>query len=127
MADVCIYGVMMLTGATVEPFGSFVSNLYSKWGDLDISVELSGSLDSSPAKRKKQTFLKDIQKALRRRGNMVSSMFLYCVLLLPDVQHFLFSIVCVLGCSSSLFFNQVPFAFVLYVSIDPRHIFLSIY
>ncbi|RZC58932.1 hypothetical protein C5167_006228 [Papaver somniferum] len=29
-----------LKGATVEPFGSFVSNLYSRWGDLDISIEI---------------------------------------------------------------------------------------
>ncbi|KAJ4976656.1 hypothetical protein NE237_001762 [Protea cynaroides] len=35
-------------GATIEPFGSFVSCLYSKWSDLDISVEVpSGSFVSS--------------------------------------------------------------------------------
>ncbi|KAM7262832.1 hypothetical protein ACFE04_000515 [Oxalis oulophora] len=29
-----------LRGATVEPFGSFLANLFSRWGDLNISIEL---------------------------------------------------------------------------------------
>ncbi|XP_026418992.1 protein HESO1-like [Papaver somniferum] len=56
-------------GATVEPFGSFVSNLYTRWGDLDISIEIPcGDLVSTMVKNKKQKFLKEITKALRKRG-----------------------------------------------------------
>ncbi|KAJ4973002.1 hypothetical protein NE237_006176 [Protea cynaroides] len=55
-------------GATIEPFGSFVSRLYSKWSDLDISVEVpSGSFVSSARKRQKLHFLMDIQRALWNR------------------------------------------------------------
>ncbi|KAI3913732.1 hypothetical protein MKW98_011793 [Papaver atlanticum] len=58
-----------LKGATVEPFGSFVSNLYTKWGDLDISIEVPcDSLVSSTDKTNKQNFLREIRKVLRRRG-----------------------------------------------------------
>ncbi|KAF9593966.1 hypothetical protein IFM89_026509 [Coptis chinensis] len=58
-------------GATVEPFGSFVSNLYSRWGDLDISIELpSGSLVSPTGKKRKQRLLRDILRALQRRGSV---------------------------------------------------------
>ncbi|KAH1196670.1 Protein HESO1 [Glycine max] len=56
-------------GATVEPFGSFVSNLFTRWGDLDISIELSNGLHiSSAGKKQKQTFLGDVLKALRMKG-----------------------------------------------------------
>ncbi|KAI3888222.1 hypothetical protein MKX03_029013 [Papaver bracteatum] len=56
-------------GATVEPFGSFVSDLYTRWGDLDISIEIPcGGLVSTMVKNKKQKFLKEITKALRNRG-----------------------------------------------------------
>ncbi|KAI3954571.1 hypothetical protein MKW98_019702 [Papaver atlanticum] len=56
-------------GATVEPFGSFVSNLYTRWGDLDISIEIPcGELVSTMVKNKKQKFLKQITKALHKRG-----------------------------------------------------------
>ncbi|PIA60466.1 hypothetical protein AQUCO_00300164v1 [Aquilegia coerulea] len=58
-----------LRGAIVEPFGSFISNLYTRWGDLDISIEIpTGPLVSSVGKRRKQSLLKDLMKALRRRG-----------------------------------------------------------
>lgn len=81
---------MMQTGATVEPFGSFVSNLYSKWGDLDISVELpNGSLISSAVRKWKLKLLKDIQKALQRRGSVLSSMSLYCIFLISFLNFFL--------------------------------------
>lgn len=60
---------MVQTGATVEPFGSFVSNLFTKWGDLDISIEiLTGSYITSAGKKQKQSFLVDVLKALRRKG-----------------------------------------------------------
>ncbi|XP_026411851.1 protein HESO1-like [Papaver somniferum] len=58
-----------LKGATVEPFGSFVSNLYTRWGDLDISIEVPcDSLVSSTDKTNKQNFLREIRKVLGRRG-----------------------------------------------------------
>ncbi|KAG9453105.1 hypothetical protein H6P81_006009 [Aristolochia fimbriata] len=57
-----------LRGATVEPFGSFISNLYTKWGDLDISIELSGMPFSSVGRSRKQDLLREIMRALRRRG-----------------------------------------------------------
>ncbi|KAI3884110.1 hypothetical protein MKW92_031961 [Papaver armeniacum] len=58
-----------LKGATVEPFGSFVSNLYTRWGDLDISIEVPcDSLVSSTDKTNKQNFLREIRQVLRRRG-----------------------------------------------------------
>ena len=60
------------TGATVEPFGSFVSNLFTCWGDLDISIELSnGSHISSAGKKHKQTLLGDLLKALRMKGKFL--------------------------------------------------------
>lgn len=59
----------ILRGATVEPFGSFVSNLFTRWGDLDVSIELpNGSYISSAGKKHKQTLLLDVLKALKRRG-----------------------------------------------------------
>lgn len=58
-----------LRGATVEPFGSFLSQLYTRWGDLDISIELSnGSYISTAARKHKQTLLGEVLKALRRTG-----------------------------------------------------------
>ncbi|KAH1153024.1 hypothetical protein GLYMA_18G034900v4 [Glycine max] len=64
-----VESVESLRGATVEPFGSFVSNLFTRWGDLDISIELSNGLHiSSAGKKQKQTFLGDVLKALRMKG-----------------------------------------------------------
>lgn len=57
------------TGATVEPFGSFVSNLFTRLGDLDVSVELmNGTCLSSAGKRRKQTLLGELLNALRQKG-----------------------------------------------------------
>ncbi|XP_071685721.1 protein HESO1 [Rutidosis leptorrhynchoides] len=59
----------ILRDATLEPFGSFVSNLFTRWGDLDISIELpNGSYISSAGKKHKQTLLLDVLKALKRKG-----------------------------------------------------------
>lgn len=67
---------MVQIGATVEPFGSFVSNLFSRWGDLDISIELSnGSCISSTGKKLKQSLLGDLLRALRQKG-----LFVFCYL-----------------------------------------------
>ncbi|KAL8090765.1 protein HESO1-like [Apium graveolens] len=61
--------VESLRGATVEPYGSFVSNLFTRWGDLDISIEiLTGSHISNTAKKQKQSFLADVLQALRCKG-----------------------------------------------------------
>ncbi|KAH6802350.1 Nucleotidyltransferase family protein [Perilla frutescens var. frutescens] len=60
-----------LRGATVEPFGSFVSNLFTKWGDLDISIEIqNGSYISSPGRKHKQSLLADVLRALRKKGGV---------------------------------------------------------
>lgn len=59
------------TGATVEPFGSFVSSLFTRWGDLDISIELSNGFHiSSVGKKQKVTLLGDLLKALRMKGKI---------------------------------------------------------
>ncbi|XP_047954551.1 protein HESO1-like [Salvia hispanica] len=64
-----IGSIESLRGATVEPYGSFVSNLFTKWGDLDVSIEiLNGTYISSPGRKHKQTLLADVIKALRRKG-----------------------------------------------------------
>ncbi|VVB02763.1 unnamed protein product [Arabis nemorensis] len=58
-----------LRGATVQPFGSFVSNLFTRWGDLDISVDLfSGSSILFTGKKQKQTLLGQLLRALRASG-----------------------------------------------------------
>ncbi|XP_039165924.1 protein HESO1 [Eucalyptus grandis] len=52
-------------GAIVEPFGSFVSGLFTRWGDLDISIELpNGSYISSTATEQKQLMLSFLQSRL---------------------------------------------------------------
>lgn len=69
------------TGATVEPYGSFVSNLFTRWGDLDISIEiLTGSHISNTAKKQKQSFLADVQQALRSKGDLfkIWTLYAYC-------------------------------------------------
>ncbi|KAI4384492.1 hypothetical protein MLD38_002642 [Melastoma candidum] len=64
-----VESVESLRGATVEEYGSFASNLFSKWGDLDISIQLANGLYISDAgKRRKVALLGDLQKALRLRG-----------------------------------------------------------
>ncbi|CAK9323789.1 unnamed protein product [Citrullus colocynthis] len=64
-----VQSIESLRGATVEPFGSFVSNLFSRWGDLDLSIQLHNrSYISTAGKKHKQSLLKDIQKALRKKG-----------------------------------------------------------
>lgn len=66
-----IVSLIMQTGATVEPFGSFVSNLFTRWGDLDISIELpNGSYISTAGKKCKQTLLLDVLKALKGFGKL---------------------------------------------------------
>lgn len=72
-----VESVESLRGATVEPFGSFVSSLFTRWGDLDISIELSNGLHISCAgKKQKQTLLGDLLKALRMRGGWSNLQFI---------------------------------------------------
>ncbi|XP_010517334.1 PREDICTED: protein HESO1-like [Camelina sativa] len=64
-----VQSVECLRGATVQPFGSFVSNLFTRWGDLDISVDLfSGSSILFTGKKQKQTLLGHLLRALRANG-----------------------------------------------------------
>ncbi|CAL4953692.1 unnamed protein product [Urochloa decumbens] len=63
-----IYSVGALRGATVKPFGSFVSNLYAKSGDLDVSVDLWSSSRIPISKKKKQNALRELRRALQIRG-----------------------------------------------------------
>lgn len=61
---------LLQAGATVEPFGSFVSNLFTRWGDLDLSVDLHNSSFVSPSEKKyKQNLLSDLHKAMKKTGN----------------------------------------------------------
>ncbi|XP_050386164.1 protein HESO1-like [Argentina anserina] len=58
-----------LRGATVEPFGSFVSNLYACWGDLDVSIEFSkGTYISEYGKKHKEQLLGVVMRAMTLRG-----------------------------------------------------------
>ncbi|KAK1697470.1 hypothetical protein QYE76_014167 [Lolium multiflorum] len=61
--------ISSLGALTVEPFGSFLSNLYAKSGDLDVSLEL---LDDSNFLSTKQTILKKVCEALQTRGGLKS-------------------------------------------------------
>ncbi|XP_004503175.1 protein HESO1 [Cicer arietinum] len=65
--------VQSLRGATVEPFGSFVSNLFTRWGDVDISIELlNGSHIASVGRKQKQTLLGDFLRVLRLKGGYMN-------------------------------------------------------
>ena len=54
----------------MKPFGSFVSDLYSKSGDLDLSVQLWNGSNHPINKRKKQNTLREVRKALLSRGSL---------------------------------------------------------
>lgn len=66
--DISIQSVAALKGAAAKPFGSFLSNLYSKSGDLDLSVQLMNSSNLPVSKKKKQSILRVLRKALQRNG-----------------------------------------------------------
>ena len=55
----------------MEPFGSFVSNLFTKWDDVDISIYLpkEGGYISYVENDRKQRLLMDLQNPLR--GNLL--------------------------------------------------------
>lgn len=72
-----VLSVESMRGVTVEPYGSFVSNLFTKWGDLDISIELqNGSYISSAGRKHKQSLLADVLRALRKRGGFRRLLFI---------------------------------------------------
>ncbi|XP_052170508.1 protein HESO1 isoform X2 [Diospyros lotus] len=75
---VVVRSLESLRGATVEPYGSFASNLFTRWGDLDVSIELpNGSyISMSFGKKHKQTLLQDVLKSLRRRGGWQKLQFI---------------------------------------------------
>ncbi|XP_047056543.1 protein HESO1-like [Lolium rigidum] len=53
---------------TVKPFGSFVSKLYAKSGDLDVSVELANYSGFPTGKKRKKNALRELGAALRTKG-----------------------------------------------------------
>ncbi|GJN17181.1 hypothetical protein PR202_gb04231 [Eleusine coracana subsp. coracana] len=63
-----VNSVGALRGSPVKPFGSFVSNLYAKSGDLDVSVDLRSGSDLPISKKKKQNALRELMRALQIRG-----------------------------------------------------------
>ncbi|OUZ99411.1 PAP/25A-associated [Macleaya cordata] len=68
-----------LRGAAVEPFGSFVSNLYSRWGDLDISIQVHRA-QFPVFSNYHRTALREIMEALQLRGGFRILNFL------PDIR-----------------------------------------
>ncbi|XBI20210.1 protein HESO1 [Aegilops tauschii subsp. strangulata] len=66
--EVSMQPVAVLKGAAAKPFGSFLSNLYSKSGDLDISVQLMNSSNLPINKKKKISILKAVRTALQKGG-----------------------------------------------------------
>ncbi|XP_074357612.1 protein HESO1-like isoform X2 [Apium graveolens] len=64
-----VESVESLRGATVEPYGSFVSNLFTRRGDLDISIQiLSGSYITYAGRKQKESLLADLLETLRSEG-----------------------------------------------------------
>lgn len=56
----------------MEPFGSFLTNLFTRRGDLDISIEINnGLLVPSSGKLRKLIVLRDLMKTMRERGRFV--------------------------------------------------------
>ncbi|CAM0883543.1 unnamed protein product [Alopecurus aequalis] len=58
----------MPTDAAVRPFGSFVSNLYAKSADLDVSVQLSNDSSFPTSKNKKKKTLLILGATLEKEG-----------------------------------------------------------
>ncbi|GJN17183.1 hypothetical protein PR202_gb04233 [Eleusine coracana subsp. coracana] len=54
--------------AAVKPFGSFLSDLYSKSGDLDLSIQLWTGSNLPVNKKRKQNVLREVRKVLLNRG-----------------------------------------------------------
>eukprot|EP00249_Psilotum_nudum_P016998 c26099_g2_i2 orf=734-1474(+) len=61
-----------LRGVAVVPFGSFESKLYTRWGDLDLSLELPecGKWSPPAGKKKKVKVLRLVQHILIKQGEI---------------------------------------------------------
>lgn len=61
--------------AEIVAFGSFESNFFTPWGDLDLTLELPADQEASPAltKSKKVKVLKSIERALAKSGETTYS------------------------------------------------------
>lgn len=111
--------VESLRGATVEPFGSYLSHLFTRWGDLDISIELSnGSHILSPGRKHKLSLLGDVLKALKATGFPRLQLISHAkVPILKFTSHQ--SISCDISISNLS--GQMKSKFLLWISvIDPR-------
>uniref|UniRef100_A0A7N2MFA7 Poly(A) RNA polymerase mitochondrial-like central palm domain-containing protein n=1 Tax=Quercus lobata TaxID=97700 RepID=A0A7N2MFA7_QUELO len=87
-----VESVRSLRGATVEPFGSFVSNLFTKWGDVDISINLpkeDGYISYVESDRK-QRLLVDLQNPLRGQWQMVQLIHAKVQILKCESSHKIF-------------------------------------
>jgi hypothetical protein len=62
--------IIVCAGVEVVPFGSFESNFYTAWGDLDLSLEFPVDQEVSPTftKSKKVKVLRSIERVLARSG-----------------------------------------------------------
>jgi DNA polymerase sigma len=67
----CLYWSFYLKGASVKPFGSFVSILYAKSGDLDVSIDVRSGSGLPINKKKKQDALGELMRALQNRGKFI--------------------------------------------------------
>uniref|UniRef100_A0ACD5VWZ6 Uncharacterized protein n=1 Tax=Avena sativa TaxID=4498 RepID=A0ACD5VWZ6_AVESA len=63
---ICLVGA--LRDAAVKPFGSFVSKLYAKSGDLDVSVELRNDSGFPTSRRRKIKALEELEEVLKYTG-----------------------------------------------------------
>ncbi|XP_050250589.1 protein HESO1-like isoform X1 [Quercus robur] len=71
-----VESVESLRGAAVEPFGSFVSNLFTRWSDMDISINLpKGGYISYVENDRKQSLSKKEKKRRKRLQNFFSRRF----------------------------------------------------
>ena len=67
----------------MEPFGSFLTNLFTRRGDLDISIEINnGLLVPSSGKLQKLIVLRDLMRTMRERGRFVFHFFFSFVIIL---------------------------------------------
>ncbi|KAG0450374.1 hypothetical protein HPP92_026785 [Vanilla planifolia] len=57
-----------LKGLLVISFGSFIANLYTRWGDLDISINLNQSKRCDASRKQKLNVLKNVMRALQQTG-----------------------------------------------------------
>ncbi|KAL6616368.1 hypothetical protein ACP70R_038638 [Stipagrostis hirtigluma subsp. patula] len=98
-----IYSVGSLRGAAIKPFGSFMSNLYAKSGDLDVSIDLWSGSNFPTSKKKKQSVLREIMRALRNKG-VAENMLLIPNARVPVLQYMSYN----LGISCDLSIDNYP-------------------